>query len=164
MSEDEVIDEIWKVWSAGGVEEALALTEKAIDAFQSSAELLCLFGDLIQLSKKPAGRYTSADALSAYEKAAALDPGWAEAFEEIGHYCDVYKNDFLRAEAAFRRAIELGAGADSYAGLARVLAERGNTTAEILSFLDASPFAADSKIQEMRAEIAEGLWAPERKS
>ena len=61
-------------------------------------------------------------------------------------------------------AIELGAGPDSYAGLARVLAERGTETAEILVFIDDCPYVGETVIQEMRSEIEKGQWAPIRQS
>jgi tetratricopeptide (TPR) repeat protein len=159
MTEIEFIEEIWRLWSAERIEEALSLTETALQKCQRSADLQCLFGDLSQLSDQ--GKYKSEHALAAYEKAVALDPEWAEAYAGIGYYWDVYGDDLVRAETAFRKAIELGAEADSYAGLARVLAERGTQTSEILSLLDNCPFAGEPAIKAMRSEIESGLWTPD---
>jgi tetratricopeptide (TPR) repeat protein len=160
MTEDEFIDEIDRLWVAGRYADALRVVEKAVVEYPESVDLLCSFGDLIQLSNCDV--YKLADALSAYERAIALDPQWAEPYEEVGYYWDNYFDDFARAEVVFRKAIELGAGAHSYAGLARVLAERGTGTAEVLAFLDGCPYVGETVIQEMRSEIEKGLWAPIR--
>ena len=157
-TETEFIEEIDRLNSAEKWTEALRVAEAAILAYPGSADLQCAFGDLIQLSDDET--YKAADALSAYQRAAELDPTFAEAYEEIGYYWDVCGDDFERAEAAFRRAIELGAGADSYAGLARVLAERGKDSPAILSFLDQCPYAAAPEVRKIRAEIENGIWAP----
>ena len=141
----------------------LSLIEEGLAAFPESVKLWCRRGDLIELIMvTPLGetnttQYKTADALYSYERAAALDPTCAEAFEEIGYYWDVSGDDFERAEAAFRKAIELGAGAY---GLARVLAQHGIDTAEILSFLDGSPFSGVPEIAEIRSEIENGIWEP----
>ena len=158
MTEDEYVEEIWRLRIAKEFEKALNLTERAVETYQNSAELQCWFGELILLSDET--RYRAADALSAYEKAVALDPEWAEPYENIGYLYDTYFNDFGQAESAFRKAIELGAEAESYTGLAGVLAQRGDQIAEILSFLDNCPFADESAIKKMRSEIEEGQWSP----
>jgi hypothetical protein len=41
-----------------------------------------------------------------------------------------------------------------------VLAERGNDSASILSFLDHSPYAGQPELQKMRKEIESGEWSP----
>ncbi len=160
MTEAEFFEEIDMLRFAGKTAAALRVAESAVLAFPGSAELQCALGDLIQLSDNETRK--TADALTAYQKALELDPSCAEAYEKIGYYWDVHGDDFERAEAAFRRAIELGAGATSYAGLARVLAERGNDSPAILSFLDQCPCAAAPEVQKLRAEIANGEWAPIR--
>ncbi|MFN0053786.1 MAG: hypothetical protein ACKV0T_16525 [Planctomycetales bacterium] len=158
MTEDELIDEICRLGTADRFENAFTLSEKGIIQFPVSAELQCLFGDLGQISDTD--RFSLKDALSAYEKAVLLDPDWAEPWESIGHVCDIL-GDLAHAEAAFRKAIELGAEADSYAGLARVLAQRGNPTSEILSLIDSCPFAESPAIKETRLEIENGMWKPD---
>ncbi len=156
MTEAEFFEEIDMLRFAGKTAAALRVAESAVLAFPGSAELQCALGDLIQLSDNETRK--TADALTAYQKALELDPSCAEAYEKIGYYWDVHGDDFERAEAAFRRAIELGAGATSYAGLARVLAERGNDSPAILSFLDQCPCARHPKCKnsEQRLRTANG--------
>ena len=115
-------------------------------------------GDLIQLSG--GSSYTLRDALGAYENAVELDPHYSQAWESIGYYCDVHDQNFERAEFAFRRAVELGAGATAYVGVARVLAERNHQMTDILRFLDTCPYSDDDRVQEMRSEIESGMWEP----
>jgi len=78
----------------------------------------------------------------------------------MGYYHDVIAQDLERAETAFRRAIELGTGEQSYTGLARVMAQRGRAKEEVLSFLKKSPYADAPRVQDMYADIEEGDWGP----
>jgi tetratricopeptide (TPR) repeat protein len=159
MTEEEIISEMDRLWAASCWTEALRLAERAVAEHPEWAELHCAFGDLMQLADDD--RYTLGDSLSAYMKAIELDPTCAEAFESVGYYRDVYENAFNLAEEAFRRAIELGAGADSYAGLARVLSEQGIERSEVLSMLDECPHVSTPAVQKMREEIDSRLWEPE---
>ena len=138
--------------------EPLRLVEEAIIAFPRSPKLLCMKGDLIQLSD--GSGYSLSDAAACYERAAFIDPSCAEAFESLGYFHDVVSDDPERAESAFRTAIALGGGPDAHAGLARVLAERGHNVTEILAFLDGCALAATPKVLEMRAEVESGSWSP----
>jgi tetratricopeptide (TPR) repeat protein len=140
--------------------EVLALVEEAVAAFPQCARLWCLRGDLIQCS--PIGaNYQLADALSSYQEALVADPLCAEAHESIGYYYDVIEDDPNVAEASFRRAIRLGAGRDSYIGLARVLAELGRRE-EALEVLAPQncPLQDEAEIHIIREEIAGGMWSP----
>lgn len=139
--------------------EPLSLVLRALAQHPDSAKLHCLFGDLIQLSDA-FPEYELSDALKAYEKAAVLDPSCAEAFEEIGYYYDAIDEDLEKSEAAFRRAVELGGGEQSYAGLGRVLVERGHLPGEVVTFLKQSPCADMPKVREMCSEIEAGKWSP----
>jgi len=161
MTETEYIEKIRGEWRAKCTEptgELLHLVEQGIQNHPGSAKLHCMRGDLIQLSDDSA--YKLEDALASYEQAIEIDAKFAEAHESIGYYCDVISQDLKLAEAAFRRAIELGAGADSYVGLARVLAELGHNTQEILKLLDESPFRDTTKVLEIRSDIEKGTWKP----
>jgi lipoprotein NlpI len=60
-----------------------------------------------------------------YQQAVAVDPSFGEAYESIGYYYDVLEEDLSMTEMAFRKAIELEMGLNSYFGLARVLTEQG---------------------------------------
>jgi len=160
VTESDYIEKIQELWPAKDAEalEPLHLVEEAIVAFPHSPKLLCMKGDLIQLSDGTG--YNPSDAVACYERASSLDPSCAEAFESLGYYYDVISVDLERAESAFRAATALGGGPDAYAGLGRVLAERGRNTTEILAFLDGCVHAAAPEVQEMRAEIERGAWSP----
>jgi hypothetical protein len=100
--------------------------------------------------------------IKAYERATVLDRTYAEAFTEIGYYYDVIDVDLEKSEAAFRRAVELGADEQAYAGLARVLIERGGVKEEVLEFLRKSPYMETPMVKEIYWEIEEGMWRPLR--
>jgi len=141
--------------------EPLRLVSEALVKYPNSAKLHCLLGDLIQLSDA-FPEYELSDALKAYEKATVLDPTCPEAFEEIGYYYDAIDEDLEKSEAAFRRAVELGGGEQSYAGLGRVLVERGHPPSEVVIFLKQSPCADMPKVREMCSEIEAGKWSPSK--
>lgn len=90
----------------------------------ASAELLILRGQLIQLvaHDRP---HELQEALACYQEALELDPGSAEAHEEIGHFLDDVAEDPAEAVPFFRKAIELGAGASAEEGLRDVLGQLG---------------------------------------
>jgi tetratricopeptide (TPR) repeat protein len=139
--------------------EAMALVEDAVAAFPISSKLWCIRGDLIQLSTVKA-EYELEDALRSYERAASVEPECAEAYEGMGYFYDVVISDPASAEDPFQKAIEMGAGADSYCGLARVLAEL-NREEEALSLLTPRrcPYAEAPEIVKIREEIKTGMWS-----
>jgi tetratricopeptide (TPR) repeat protein len=138
--------------------EVLELMEKAVAEHPDSAKLWCWRGDLIQIASLEAG-YELDDALKSYERALEIDPLNAEAYESIGYYEDVIMSNSASAESPFRKAIELGAGRDSYYGLARVLAELSRNT-EALEVISSEncPYYETAEIQEIKTEIEEGVW------
>jgi tetratricopeptide (TPR) repeat protein len=115
-------------------------------------------GDLIQLSDGQP--YEMKDALHCYQQAADLAPELPEAFESLGFFFDAIESDADRAESAFRRAVELGGGPNTYAGLARALSGRGHSAEELITFLDRCPHSQSSPVKEMRSEILQGFWKP----
>jgi tetratricopeptide (TPR) repeat protein len=162
MTESDYIQAINRLWPIGDIEaeDAIHMAEDGISSYPTSAKLRCQLGDLIQLSSGE--KYRLEDALTSYEKAAGLDPSFSEAHESIGYFCDCVIEDLPRAELAFRKAIQMGAGVASYTGLARVLAELGEDRDPILRLLDDCPQAHSIEISEIRAEIREGLWSRHR--
>ncbi len=141
--------------------EVLELVEKAVSEHPESAKLWCLRGDLIQMASLKAN-YELEDALKSYERALEIDSSKAEAYESIGYYEDAVMSNPTSAESPFRKAIEFGAGRDSYYGLARVLAEL-NRNAEALEVISPEncPFSDTAEIKEIRTEIKEGVWNDE---
>jgi tetratricopeptide (TPR) repeat protein len=165
MTESDYIDKIDAAWPRKSIKasatEALRLVEDGLCAFPKSAKLLCMKGDLIQLSDEL--RYELADALLCYQQAAEIAPESPEAFESLGFFFDAIESDLNRAEIAFRKAVELGGGPHTYAGLARVLSGQGHNTEELLAMLDACPHSQSPPVQEMRSEVLQGAWKPVRK-
>ncbi len=138
--------------------EVLELMEKAVAEYPNSSKLWCWRGDLIQMAALEAN-YELDDALKSYERALEIDPTNAEAYESIGYYEDAIMSNPVSAESPFRKAIELGAGRDSYYGLARVLAELNRNT-EALEVISSEncPYYETAEIQEIKTEIEEGVW------
>jgi tetratricopeptide (TPR) repeat protein len=163
MTENEYMERISELWpdSDEVSPEVLALSDEAVQAFPEAPELWCMRGHLIELAPEDYP-VPLAEAGNCYRKAAELDPEYADAWESLGYYLDNYDEDLGEAEDAFRRAVESGGGADSYVGLARVLAQKGRK-AEALKVLSAPDceFAEEQGVQDMRDEIQEGLWSPE---
>ncbi|MCL5274628.1 MAG: hypothetical protein M1434_07770 [Chloroflexi bacterium] len=141
--------------------EMLSLIETALISCPQSTKLWCIRGDLIQLSDLDAG-YTLNDVLESYKQAAASDPDCAEAYESIGYYYDAVMNDPHMAQPAFRKALSLNAGVDTYFGLARVLAELNHADGALnLIAPDNCPYCDDPKIKELAEEIRSGTWSTE---
>lgn len=139
--------------------ETLDLADEAVLRFPESPRLWQQRGDLIELGDGKSA-HSLEDALQCYETAVKLDPDFAEAYESIGYYFDVIDVDLPRAEAAFFKATQLGTRADSWAGLARVLAEQGRPLGEVLGLLGNCPSADAPMVQQIRQELEEGRWHP----
>lgn len=90
----------------------------------------------------------------------SLDAGCAEAHQELGFLHDLHRDDLVQSQELFRAAIALGAGPDSYYGLARVVAQQGRQQ-EACDLLapENCPFASDPAIQELLGEIKAGMWS-----
>ena len=100
-----------------------------LEAEGASAELLILRGQLIQLVAD--GRPDELEeAFACYQEALALDPGSAEAHEEIGHFLDDVADDPAEAAEFFRKAIELGAGPSAEEALRDVLSQMADDQPE----------------------------------
>jgi tetratricopeptide (TPR) repeat protein len=138
--------------------EVLELMEKAVADYPDNDELWCWRGDLIQMASLEAN-YELDDALKSYKRALEINPSNAEAYESVGCYEDAIMSNPASAESSFRKAIELGAGQDSYYGLARVLAElnRNTEALEVIS-LKSCPYYETVEIQKLKTEIQEGVW------
>lgn len=159
LSEADYIEKIKSLLPKEGdvTVEVLEMMEKALVEYPENAEFWCWRGDLIQMSSHDAD-YELEDALKSYKRAIEIDPLNAEAYESIGYYEDVIMDNQASAENPFRKAIEFGAGRDSYYGLARVLAElnRATEALEIIS-PENCPYYETEEIQEIKTEIEEGL-------
>lgn len=141
-----------------------ALSAAAVAEHPDSAVLWCRRGDAISLMHDPHAEGPPSEALACYRHAAELAPSFAEAWEEIGHYLDTHLDAFEEAEAAFRKAIVLGAPASARIGLARVLAQRSERDAALDSLNGAESANGErDEIEAMRQGIKDGVWgAPKR--
>ena len=137
--------------------EIIELIDEAVSLYPQSSALWRLRGELILLGEDDKG-YEPSDALSSYSKAIEIDPNCAKAYESIGYYYDAIDDDPEKAIGPFERAVELGAGVNSYVGLARVMAELKNDKKSIQAFLNNSPFRETQEVKDIWAEIASGMY------
>lgn len=110
MSEDDYLSQLReRVPNEGDASlDVIALADEAVQAFPESARLWCLRGDLIQLGPENNPRSLE-DALASFRRAIELDPGFVEAWEEIGHFYDAVLDDELGAQRYFQEAARLKA-------------------------------------------------------
>jgi hypothetical protein len=112
----------------------LELAKRAVEAYPKSARLLILFGDLIQMITD-GDEYEGFTPQKLYRRAIRFEPNYWEGYEAAGFYQFVYGGRYgdlrslKKAEELFRKAIRLGGGNDSFAGLASVLLEQGRRSA-----------------------------------
>jgi tetratricopeptide (TPR) repeat protein len=85
---------------------AIALADEAVRAFPQSPRLWCIRGDVIQLGPE-SSPHSLDDARACYERATEIDPNFAEAWEEIGHFHDAVLGDEAGAQQFFERAKRL---------------------------------------------------------
>ena len=108
MSEDDYIAELRsRVPDEGDLSlEVIALADEAVRAFPGSARLWCLRGDLIQIGPESCP-HPLEEALASYRRAIEIDPGFADAWDEVGHFYDAVLDDERGAERYFREAARL---------------------------------------------------------
>ena len=87
--------------------DSLRAVEIALQEHPHSVQLWCLRGTLIQLDNGGDNVYQLDDALASYRKAIELDPGCAQAYEEIGHFHDAILDEPEQAQAYFQKSHEL---------------------------------------------------------
>lgn len=161
MELDSCYAEIERLWPEPGEspsEEVMDLCLKAVTKYPKESALWYNLGILLERSTGTRG-FSAEDFLRCFENAVDCDSNSAEAQNELGFVLDVYFDDYGKAEQAFRRAIELGAGYESYFGRARVLAQMGRTDEAIHSLSEkACPFHDHPEIKNLQSEIVNGEW------
>ena len=160
MSEDEYISRLNKAMAQYGVGEDIPLdvfqlVEQALRDLPNSAKLWELRGRIIQLGSEDIP-FPLSEALRSYERAVEVDPDFAEVYNEIGYFHDVFSDDYKAAEAAFRRAIDLGYGEEAHRGLARVLAQQGKRE-QASKVLNALPRPLSVEAKELLEEVGARL-------
>jgi tetratricopeptide (TPR) repeat protein len=86
--------------------EIIALADEAIRVFPRSAKLWCMRGNLIQLGPENCP-HSLDEALASYKRAIEVDPSFADAWEEAGHFYHNVLDDEPVAEPYFREAEKL---------------------------------------------------------
>lgn len=106
MTESEYISALQARWPFEGdaTLETLAFADEAVQAFPLSACLWVMRGDLIQLGPESSS-HSLEEALHSYQQAIAIDPQFADAWDEIGHYHDAILNDETAARKFFQEAL-----------------------------------------------------------
>jgi hypothetical protein len=109
MTEEDYIEELKKRWprlKSEATLEAVALADEATRAFPRSSILWCMRGHLIQLG--PANcPHNLNEALASYKKAIEVDPSFAEAWEEAGHFYHNVLDDEAAVQPYFLEAEKL---------------------------------------------------------
>jgi len=100
--------------------EILRRIEAALEE-SPSADLWILLGDAIQLSEGDA--HALSDAERSYERAMDLEPSSPEPHQSLGYFHYFVMGDAAKAKTFFERAISLGGGESSRAGLQEVVTE-----------------------------------------
>ena len=108
MNEEDYISELRAGWPLGGDASlaVVALADEAVRAFPRSARLWVLRGDLIQLGSESCP-HPLEEALCSFQRAVELDPRFAEAWDELGHYYDAVLDDEKKAQEHFEIAKRL---------------------------------------------------------
>lgn len=168
MDEQDYIDAIWEIMPPPMHEAVpmsiLKLSEEAVRDFPLSSELWMLRAMLLQYvpSNYDEGEL---DEETCFKRASELDPTSVEIWTEYGFYYDIYKNDQNTAIEHFQRAIDFGGSAYTYFGMARALAQLGRSE-EAIDLIDrtlATTFEPEDviRLEELRDEILQGIWAPD---
>lgn len=110
MTEDDYISELRSRWPRQPADEVsletIALADEAVRVFPSSAKLWVMRGNLIELGPENC-RLGLDDALASYKRAIEIDPAFAEAWEETGHFYHNVLDDEAAGQPYFREADRL---------------------------------------------------------
>jgi len=167
MTEDDYLDEIAALWPKLNEPQVFAelvrLVDEAIQQCGPSAGLLCVKGDLVRLAPADMRFLPSDEPADYYRKALEIDPRCWEAWEELG-YCYDIDCAFDMAIDAFRHSIALGGGANSFYGLARCLAQRGDKSEALQTVSQALASCGSAEdaqeLRQLKDEIERGIWDP----
>ncbi|MCU0712334.1 MAG: tetratricopeptide repeat protein [Pirellula sp.] len=123
-------------------------------SFPMEPELWDVLGDIMQICDS---EIPIQESVKCYRQALKCDPTYASAYESLGWALDSHFNDFDNARRNFEIAISYGAGDSARIGLARVLAQMGETVDANQSLAECDDKTRADWI-EMSREIREGLW------
>ncbi|HYY96095.1 MAG TPA: tetratricopeptide repeat protein [Pyrinomonadaceae bacterium] len=108
MNEQGYIEKLSLLWPRAGEAsaEAIRLADEAVGEQPGSAKLWCMRGNLIELGPESCP-YKLDEALNCYLRAVEVNPTFAEAYEEAGHFYDNVPGQRDKARSFFQRAKEL---------------------------------------------------------
>jgi Flp pilus assembly protein TadD len=160
LDENKLVERLWRLMAErpATTAEAVNLSQAAVEQCPWSAELWYLRGMILDRCES-LPNITKEDYRRCYERAIECDPGFADAYVELGYVLDTYYDDFAAAERAFRKAIALGSrGDDVYVGLARVLAQQGRKRSALRLLRRVTSRKTSDGIESMIHEIEQGIW------
>lgn len=163
MNESDFINKIEKLL-ATKVGSITGLTIAAIVAdaeeYPASAEVQLRVAELLMKCRAD-GLAGVVSPVEYYQRAISLSPWDHEAWEGLGFALDVLRDDSFGAEDALRKAIDMGAGPTAYAGLARLLSERGDRDSALAVLSEPyCKYCHENEIAIRRQEILRGDWDP----
>lgn len=110
MTEQDYVELIKGQWPSANDAEAspktIAVCERAVAEFPSSAKLWLMRGDLIQLTCYE-GAPDLSEAEHSYHRAIAASPSCADAYEALAHFLDAVMANPRKAQQYFRKALLL---------------------------------------------------------
>jgi tetratricopeptide (TPR) repeat protein len=110
MTEDDYVSDLRARWPRDDVSDAsletIAVADEAVRAFPLSARLWDMRGCLIQLGPESCP-HPLEESLRSFQRAVELDPQFADAWDEIGHYYDAVLDDEKTAQEYFDKAKRL---------------------------------------------------------
>jgi tetratricopeptide (TPR) repeat protein len=157
----EYYDKIAAAWPQPGKAPTQEIEDLCLAAVADHPEVSVFWYDLGVVMQRCGEdcRYTAHDYLQCFGNAVKFDAKDPEAYQELGYVLDVYFARYDKAVEAFRKAIELGAGHESYYGLARVLAQMGKQDEATACLSENNcPFHDHPEIKELISEIVDGIW------
>jgi tetratricopeptide (TPR) repeat protein len=165
MEINEYYDEITRLWPQPGQLPSKSLLDicfHSVDEYPDiqpdSSDLWYSLG-IIMSRCDDSYEYSAKDYLRCFENAIKYDPTNAEAYQELGYVLDVYFDKYEEAEEAFKKAIEFGAGHESYYGLARVLAQMCKEDDALYCISEENcPYSEHPEINKLRTEIKDRDW------
>ena len=110
MTENDYISDLRARWPRDDTSDAsletIAVADEAVRAFPLSARLWERRGCLIQLGPESCP-HSLEEALRSFQRAVEIDPQFADAWDEIGHYYDAVLDDEKTAQEYFEKAKRL---------------------------------------------------------
>lgn len=152
MEPFDTIDQI-RLKDAHTIEDVLELRALS-QTYPEEPELWDVLGDVMQICD---AEISIDESMDCYKRALECDPTFASTYASLGWALDSYFNDFANAKNYFELAIEHGYGDSARIGLARVLAQMGETVRANQSLAECHDKTRADWI-EMSRDIREGLW------